>query len=242
MTHYLRIRLFQNILRRYQPGARRRRMRQMMAIFSLPAGSKIIDLGGVSGIWNTVEVPLDVTIVNLPGVYREEDIISHHHFTYLEGDATCLSSLGDNSFGLVFSNSVIEHVGGSEKQRLFATEVRRLAPSYYVQTPSIWFPLEAHTGIPFWWFLPSWIRERLHRRWAKTLPAWNEMILGTTVLRKRTLQGLFPDASLLTERKLLLPKSYCAYRNAAWKNGQLGGEMALKIPELTRYTAQSHRN
>jgi Methyltransferase domain len=187
----------------------------MMDIFGLQSWSKVIDLGGVSEIWNSVEVPLDVTIVNLPGIYKGEDIKSHHRFTYVEGDATSLADFADMSFNFVFSNSVIEHVGDVSKQKMFAREVQRLAPSYYVQTPSIWFPLEAHTGLLFWWFLPRWIKGRLHQRWARILPAWNEMILGTVVIGKRALRSYFPGGSIKTERVLGVPKSYCIYRKGA---------------------------
>ena len=214
MLRYLRLQLFLSLVRRFSPAVRRRRMRKMMAIFNLPAGSKVIDLGGVSRIWNFVEIPLNITIVNLPGSYKGEDLDTHHQFTYLEGDATSLPNLQDGSFDLVFSNSVIEHVGDTERQRMFAGEVRRLAAYYFIQTPAIWFPLEAHTGVPFWWFLPNWIKARLHRRWSRILPAWNDMVLGTTVISKRALQSFFPDGSLLTERAFLIPKCYCVFRKS----------------------------
>jgi hypothetical protein len=107
---------------------------------------------------------------------------------------------------------VIEHVGGEERQAAFAREVRRLAPSYYVQTPSIWFPLEAHSGVPFWWALPNWVRRRLIERWRARIPAWAEMIEGTTVITRRKLQSYFPDGQIVTERFAGIPKSYAALR------------------------------
>jgi len=51
------------------------------------------------------------------------------------------------SFDAVYSNSTIEHVGDESRQALFAAAVRRLAPAYWVQTPSSHFPIEIHTGV-----------------------------------------------------------------------------------------------
>ncbi len=41
----------------------------------------------------------------------------------------------DKSYDIVFSNSVIEHVGNLEKQKQFADEVQRVGKSYFIQTP-----------------------------------------------------------------------------------------------------------
>ncbi|NJK36721.1 MAG: class I SAM-dependent methyltransferase [Oscillatoriales cyanobacterium RM1_1_9] len=46
----------------------------------------------------------------------------------LEGDACEVLDFSDNSFDLVFSNSVIEHVGSLERQTVFAQNVQRLSP------------------------------------------------------------------------------------------------------------------
>ncbi|MCZ8333375.1 MAG: class I SAM-dependent methyltransferase [Rhodobacteraceae bacterium] len=133
----------------------------------------------------------------------------------MEGDACDLSRFGDLSFDIAFSNSVIEHVGGPEKRSALAQEARRLAPRYWVQTPSVWFPIEAHTYLPFWWFYPPFLKRAFIKRWRRDLPEWCEMIEGTTVLPFAELRALFPEATILTERLIGLPKSYIATRTVA---------------------------
>ncbi|WP_255695553.1 methyltransferase domain-containing protein [Rhodohalobacter sp. 614A] len=56
-------------------------------------------------------------------------------FQYVQGDALDMHMFEDKSFDVVFSNSVIEHVGSFENQRRFADEVRRVGKAYWVQTP-----------------------------------------------------------------------------------------------------------
>jgi hypothetical protein len=211
MFKHLRLRTYERLLKVLQPWARRRRMRQL-SLLGLKPGERVIDLGGTCEIWDFVETPLDITIVNLPGVDIKNSGPSLHKFHLVTGDATDLKEYPDHHFDLVFSNSVIEHVGGEENERAFAREVRRLAPTYYVQTPSIWFPLEPHTGIPFWWALPRWVRQRMIAKWKPELPTWTAMVEGTTVITRKKLQSYFPDGKLLTERLVGIPKSYTIYR------------------------------
>src|SRR5215467_15705240 len=46
---------------------RRRRMRKFVGIFKINPGTKVLDLGGSPGIWECVSVPLEITLLNLPG-------------------------------------------------------------------------------------------------------------------------------------------------------------------------------
>jgi hypothetical protein len=112
---------------------------------------------------------------------------------------------------VVFSNSVIEHVGPEIRQQSFAREVRRLGRAYWVQTPSKWFPVEAHCGMPLWWFYPEFVRRAIIRRWQEKLPGWTKMIAGTRVLSLRQMRRLFPEATIHVEYSFGLPKSYVAY-------------------------------
>lgn len=209
-----RLAAFHGLLSFVMPVMRRRRVRGMLSMLKLQAGSRVIDLGGTSSIWAHIDLPLNITIVNLPGAEVDVVKVPQHQVRFVAGDATNLD-FPDASFDAAFSNSVIEHVGGLEKRRDFAREVRRLAPRYCIQTPSVYFPLEAHTGIPFWWILPTWVRELLHRRWEKNLPGWNEMVRSTTCVRKSELRELFPDAEITTERFLGIPKSYSVWKRSS---------------------------
>lgn len=190
---------------------RTERMKQFLELVKPPKKARIVDLGGNSYVWELFDNDFDVTLVNLPGSFTTIGKVGK--FKFVEGDATDLSTVfADKSFDIVFSNSVIEHVGDEQKQKAFAGEVYRLANAYWVQTPSNLFPLEPHTGVPFYWQLPKAARERLQKSWEKKLPVWTEMVRGTTVLSRQQMKNLFPDAKFYTERKLLLEKSYTAYR------------------------------
>ncbi|WP_414623480.1 hypothetical protein [Calothrix sp. CCY 0018] len=58
-------------------------------------------------------------------------------------------------------------------------------------------------------------RHNLQKSWEKELPVWTEMVRGTRVLSRNRMRELFPDSKFYIERKLLLEKSYAAYK--PWK-------------------------
>jgi SAM-dependent methyltransferase len=170
---------------------------------------RILDLGGQLAFWRAVQRPLDITILNLPGIAVQGEP-SHHRVCYVEGDACDLSGYGDGVFDIVFSNSVIEHVGDAERRAAFAREARRVGRDLWIQTPSKWFPVEAHTGMPLWWFYPSDMRASMVARWRRKAPAWTDMVEGTTVVEHEELRRLFPSCEIKVERVAGFPKSYIA--------------------------------
>lgn len=187
------------------------RMQAFLRLMRIPPRSRILDLGGTPYMWSLIDQKFQVTLVNLPGSFEHRDL--GPGITCIQGDATDLSDvLPDKSFDVVFSNSVIEHVGDAEKQAAFAREVQRLGQAYWVQTPSDRFPIEAHTGVPFYWRLPSGMRRRLNEGWKRRLPAWQDMIAHTRVLTRRQMIELFPGSCLFLERRLGFEKSYAAYK------------------------------
>lgn len=51
-------------------------------------------------------------------------------------------------FGLVYSNSLIEHLGGHARRAAFAEQVRSLAPRHWVQTPYRYSLIKPHWLVP----------------------------------------------------------------------------------------------
>ena len=213
----VRLKVFYQLLPNVSTFFRRRRMTMFLEIMKVEPGTRVLDLGGAPAIWEHVSPPLEITLLNLPGSVSSGEFkmlqapgLKHHTFHVIEGDACNVEQFADRSFDLVFSNSVIEHVGPSAKQAEFAREVVRLGQSYWVQTPSKWFPIEAHSGLPFYWFYPEWMRAGIIRRWRKGLPAWWADYISTTrVLSRRRMARIVPQ----------------------WPNA---GRILLRLPEILR--------
>ena len=95
----------------------------------------------------------------------------------------CRLPFADASFQVVYSNSVIEHLGSWENQEDFAKECRRVGVSYYVQTPNRHFFFEPHLLTPFIHWLPHRFQARLLRHFTvwglitKPTPEYCEALL-----------------------------------------------------------------
>jgi hypothetical protein len=181
---------------------------------------RIADIGGTKYYWDIVDGfvatrPLEITLIN-----PKEAAATVGKFQYVAGDATDLGVLDDNSFDFVHSNSVIEHVGDWRKMLAMAATVRRLAPSYYVQTPNFWFPYEPHFRCLFIHWLPEQIRYRLAKRFAlgfanakETVDAAMERVQSARLIDSGQMRALFPDAEIIPERFCGLAKSWIAVRD-----------------------------
>jgi len=214
MLKHARLRLYQHYLHPYQRRSRERRSHWLKEVIGLRPSMRVIDLGGAPMLWQFVDVPLNITLLNLvhtPEAMNDARIMPQHKFTFEIGDA-CNLDWPSNSYDLVFSNSVIEHVGDKARRAAFASHARRLAEKYWVQTPAKYFPIEAHTGMPFWWYYPESTRQSLRDKWRKELPPWTEMIDGTTLVERPELEDIFPDATISPERAFGIVKSYVAFR------------------------------
>jgi len=65
---------------------------------------------------------------------------------------------------IVCAVSILEHVNEVQKVISEVTEILMPGGYFAIQIPNSYFPLELHTHIPFFWFIPSWIRKRIRSR------------------------------------------------------------------------------
>lgn len=191
------------------------------AILQRNGSCKILDVGGEEIYWdiagdfirqNNIEIHL-LNIVPTP--------VSRANFVSVLGDAASLDHLDDNSFDFVHSNSVIEHVGDWRRMQAMASHVRRLAPSYFVQTPSFWFPVEPHFRCLFFHWMPEQIRYRLLLNFSlgfggkrADVNAAMEAVQSASLLDARQFSALFDDATIVRERVMFVTKSLMAIRSA----------------------------
>lgn len=190
---------------------RRARMSDFLQTTSLIAHNRVLDVGGTPEIWSLLPFRPHLTMLNLTpssGVGAAIQVV---------GDGRRLP-FRDNSFDIVFSNSVIEHVGSAESQRQFAQEIGRVGRSYYVQTPNRWFPLEPHLLTPLIHFLPREWRRKLIRHFTVwgllTRPSpevVHEFVASTRLLDSRDMRFFFASGQIRRERFVGLTKSLVAY-------------------------------
>lgn len=206
-----------------QTGFRARRLKHFVRIIDEVLAEKgrvdVLDMGGNAEYWLDLEPmwqgrPIGFTLVNL-----QPERITDPRFSSLVADCRDLGRFADNSFDVVHSNSVIEHVGRWADMRRMASEVRRLAPRYFVQTPNFWFPIEPHFRVPFFHWLPEPWRIALVRARgcgafprAETIDDAQRFIEDSILIDRPRMAALFPDATILRERVLGLTKSLIAVR------------------------------
>lgn len=180
----------------------------------LPRPLRILDIGGTNAFWENRGWAgrRDVEIMTLNLVAEEQ---RHENVRPAVGDATSLVQFDDGSFDIAFSNSVIEHLFTFESQRRMASEVRRVGKSFWVQTPSFWFPMEPHFHVPGWQWLPLDLRISILRKracgWRGPCPDPVEarrVVEEIRLLTKDELRTIFPKATLVPERFCGLVKSW----------------------------------
>jgi hypothetical protein len=188
---------------------RAKRMRRFQSEFNLNPETQVLDVGGNPFNWGLLEQPPRLTFLN---IYLVK--VKDANVVIADG---CYQPFRDHQFDVVYSNSVIEHLGCWEKQQAFARECRRIGRRYYVQTPNQDFFVEPHYLAPFLHWLPVPIRRRLVRHatlWGwltKPTPAQiDQRIQELRLLDEHDLRRLFPDAEIWRERFIGMTKSLIA--------------------------------
>lgn len=200
---------------------------------------RILDLGGAGGsfaqkVASRFALPPQGGVkITVADVVDHSAEVSRRGFDFVQLDAHAESLPFDrHEFDIVLCNSVIEHVTlpreeclrtdhdeivwqsrAWDAQSRFASEIRRVARGYFVQTPHRHFPLELHTWLPgVNWFSHNRTQKLVQltdRFWIKRcgFADWN-------LLTPSQMRRLFPDATLHVESLAGLPKSIIAFRPA----------------------------
>ena len=193
-------------------------MLRFAAELRITEATRVLDIGGTPEVWDLLPAKPRLTLLNTP---RAKDDLAGAA-AWVAGDGRALP-FRDGAFDVVFSNSVIEHVGDRESQRRFAAEAARVGRAYWVQTPNRWFPVEQHLLTP----VIHWLPRRWQRAIVPRLNVWQWVVRPTEdrrrfyiehylrdvrLLSAGELRELFPGARVLRERALGVTKSLVAWR------------------------------
>jgi hypothetical protein len=109
----------------FQPALRRRRFKLFLDAFQPVASTRILDVGGFVRDWKNAGILSSVTCLNVDVIHADpaSDKPTTSRVVFEVGDGRNMK-FADQSFDIVFSNSVIEHVGTWKDQQRFAAEVR----------------------------------------------------------------------------------------------------------------------
>jgi SAM-dependent methyltransferase len=214
--------MFRRIADNQNPASLATRMRQKrLALFrsllaGLPREIHILDVGGTEEFWRLGHLPdkkdIKITLLNL-----EKFPVSLPNVLSVAGDARHIE-FPDSQFDVVFSNSVIEHVGDFTDQEQMAKEVRRVGKRHFIQTPNKYFPIEPHFVFPLYQFLPSflqiWLLQNFKLGWMGKIPDREKSrraIASIRLLDRHEFKRLFPQSDIFEEKFFGLTKSFVAH-------------------------------
>jgi hypothetical protein len=201
---------------------RRQRLNLLLGfLISQKSPIRLLDIGGTESFWKVAGFPfknldLKITLLNLTA-----QEVSLPGIVSVIGDACHMPQYKEGNFDLVFSNSVIEHVGTFADQESMAKEIQRICKRYFIQTPNRHFPIEPHFAFPFFQYLPVslrvWLIMHFSLGWFKRIhdkTHARQIVNGIRLLNRQELKFLFPNAEIFEERFWGLTNSYVVY--AGW--------------------------
>jgi len=185
---------------------------------NMPKPLRILDLGGTEEFWTAMgfsDPEVTITLLNL-----EANTTVQPPFYSIKGDATRLDAIADQSYDVVFSNSVIEHVYTWENQQKMASEIMRVGKYHFIQTPNYWFPIEPHWVFPFFQFFPKWFSIFITRYFSlghigkiNNWAAAKKQVEEIRLLSQKEYVQLFPQSKIYKERFIGLNKSFIAIKD-----------------------------
>jgi ubiquinone/menaquinone biosynthesis C-methylase UbiE len=183
-------------------------------IVDLPKPVRILDVGGTENFWLQMGYR-DNQKINITLLNNEEETIECSNISFIKGDAGDLSRFADKEFDVVFSNSVIEHIGNLSDRKKMADEIHRVGKRYFVQTPNYYFPLEPHFLFPLFQFFPRSLKISLLKNFnlgwfekCKTKQQAEDLLDSIHLLKQQEFRELFTDGKLHKEKFFGFTKSF----------------------------------
>ena len=197
---------------------RRKRFELFLEIFNDIISNQeridILDVGGWEIFWKNMGIEkysnIHILFLNLN---KQKTTLPNVKSTV--GDGCSMPQFRDKQFDIVFSNSVIEHVGDFNRQQQMANEIRRVGKYYFLQTPNYFFPIEPHfMFIGFHW-LPVSFRVFLITHfslgWYEKFDSNSEaekLVSSTRLLSANELKKMFNNCVIYKEKYIGLVKSF----------------------------------
>ncbi len=179
------------VTRRFTERSRRARFDLFMRIMKPGPHDRVIDVGAGEGESRSVNFlenwypwPQHITAVALDDLPQFGTL--HPHVRLVVGDG-CALPFPTHAFDIYFSNAVLEHVGTADDQRRLLSEACRVSRRVFISTPNRWFPIDAHTMIPFAHWLPMSWRNKIYRLCKRDFFASEERLRLVGIRELRTL-------------------------------------------------------
>ncbi len=224
--------LLRKVAQIYSKRSRKKRARIFLQYLNPQKDDKILDLGGGDGSHLASIIPYRKNVY-IADILSEKlsiakDVHGFEHIVLL--DESGKLDFPDQFFDILFSSSVIEHVTVRKdevgaitstrefsnlaylRQKHFASELRRVAKRYFVQTPNKNFPIESHSWQPA--FI-VWLPRRLQIGIFKFFNAWwpKKVSSDWHLLTIRQMRELFSDSTIVLEKSFGFTKSIMAIKH-----------------------------
>jgi ubiquinone/menaquinone biosynthesis C-methylase UbiE len=202
---------------------RARRMADFERIIQPRPGERILDVGGYHATWQNASFRgCSVDLVNIDSELESKParaLANGLLVREIRGNG-CALPFTDGSYDIVYSNSVIEHVGSVEDQLAFAREACRVGKRLWIQTPAVACPIEPHFLGPCIHWVPHRLRPLSARLFSirgllggHSAAQLQELVDHTRLISRKRLREIFPGCQIHTERLLaIIPKSHIITR------------------------------